>query len=75
MRIQSWASVLLVDDAVDSGETMAAVIDFLKRAKPELRIHTAVITTTMSDPLTPPEFTLYHETLVRFPWSMDARNG
>lgn len=74
-RVQSWASVLVVDDAVDSGETMAAVIDFLKRAKPGLCIHTAVITTTMRDPLVLPDFTLYHETLVRFPWSMDVRNG
>lgn len=64
----SWAKkILVVDDAVDSGNTMAAVCDLLNGKE----FATAAITVTTDTPKVQPDFTLYH-TLIRFPWSKDV---
>ena len=66
-------SVLLVDDAVDSGATMLRVAGALRRGNPEIELRTAVITVTTAAPLLRPDYTIYDDrTLIRFPWSMDA---
>ncbi len=66
-------SVLIVDDAVDSGVTMSVVVDAVKAAaRPGARIMTAAITVTTKNPVIRPDFCLYDDrTLVRFPWSRD----
>lgn len=64
--------VLVIDDAVDSGVTVKAVIDSIKRLNPEARMTTAVITQTTSNPLVKADYFIYNNrTLVRFPWSAD----
>ncbi len=65
--------ILVVDDAVDSGTTMLAVVAALRRAVPAARIHTAAITVTTPDPLIRPDTALYTDTLIRFPWARDYR--
>lgn len=66
--------ILLVDDAVDSGHTMLSVAEALRRCNPEAELRTAALTVTTSRPLVIPDFKLYNDnTLIRFPWSMDAR--
>lgn len=65
--------VLLVDDAVDSGATLAAITAQFKKQYPQLAVKTAVITVTADQPVYMPDFYLYHNlTLVRMPWSIDA---
>ena len=64
--------VLVVDDAVDSGNTMAAVVKALGQVAGTHKIKTAAVTVTMDNPAVVPDYTLYDNgTLIRFPWSLD----
>lgn len=66
--------VLLVDDSVDSGATLASVLAALRRALPDAECRSAVLTVTTGEPLVRPDYTLYdNRTLIRFPWSMDMK--
>jgi hypoxanthine phosphoribosyltransferase len=68
------ARVLVVDDAVDSGNTLATVLQTLRGVCPEaVELRTAVITVTLEDPAVVPDYALYRGVLCRFPWSFDAR--
>lgn len=69
------ARVLVVDDAVDSGVTLATVLQTLREVCPaSAELRTAVITVTQEDPVVSPDYALYRGVLCRFPWSFDARN-
>lgn len=66
--------LLVADDAVDSGVTLATVVNHLAAACPGgTEIRTAVITQTLEQPVMRPHYTLYQKTLCRFPWSFDAK--
>jgi hypoxanthine phosphoribosyltransferase len=68
-------NILIVDDSVDSGATLAAVVDMVKTiAGPGAAIKTAVITVTTAAPFVEPNFMLYRYVLCRFPWSLDFKN-
>lgn len=65
--------VLVTDDAVDSGVTLATVLDLLRQLSPSgTEIRSAAITQTLDKPKVAPDFVLYRNTLCRFPWSFDA---
>lgn len=69
------AMVLIVDDAIDRGATMAFVHKTVNAiANTEAVIKMAAITVTTVSPLIEPDFSLYRYVLCRFPWSLDARN-
>jgi hypoxanthine phosphoribosyltransferase len=69
-------SMLIVDDAVDSGTTLSVVLGAIRgRAPRGAAIRSAAITVTTERPLAWPDYTLYHRQLCRFPWSLDARTG
>lgn len=64
--------ILIVDDAVDSGETLRSVSNYInEKTSNQAKIFTAAITTTFIDPIQKPDFSLYYRTLCRFPWSDD----
>lgn len=66
--------VLVVDDAIDSGDTLFSVINSLKEVNPAARVRVAVVTVTTDHPRAEADFSIYHnKTLVRFPWSSDYR--
>lgn len=66
--------ILIVDDAVDSGNTMRHVVEELQSINPEAAINTAAITQTTSRPVINVDFALYrNNTLIRFPWSKDMK--
>jgi hypoxanthine phosphoribosyltransferase len=68
------ARVLIVDDAVDSGVTLATVLQTVRDVcPPEVEVRTAVITVTTEHPVVAPDYALYRGVLCRFPWSFDAR--
>ncbi len=69
--IQEKESVLIVDDAVDSGVTLLAVIEAVARVGKSANVRTAVLTVTRKRRLLTPDYYLYRD-LVRFPWSADA---
>jgi hypoxanthine phosphoribosyltransferase len=67
------ARVLVTDDAVDSGATLATVLELLRKlCPPGTEIRSAAITQTLDSPKVSPDFVLYRGTLCRFPWSFDA---
>jgi hypoxanthine phosphoribosyltransferase len=68
----SGSRVLVVDDAVDSGVTLATVLGLLRQTSAATEIRSAVITVTLDDPRVEPDFALYRGVLCRFPWSFDA---
>lgn len=71
-RIARSARILVVDDAVDSGTTLAAVVQHLS-ALGGAEIRTAVLAVTFPRPVILPDHALYRRgVLLRFPWSDDA---
>ena len=69
----SARDILVVDDAVDSGTTMRAVVQALRKANPAARIRTAAIVVTMPEPQIWPDTVLFTNVLIRFPWARDYR--
>lgn len=66
-------NILLVDDAIDSGATIAKLIGYINANYPGNIIKAAVITVTTASPIIDADFYLYHDnTLIRFPWAIDA---
>jgi hypoxanthine phosphoribosyltransferase len=65
-------SIVVVDDAVDSGTTLALVLDAVARRSPGAILRSAVITVTTEGPMVMPRYTLYRRQLCRFPWSLDG---
>ncbi|MCM1077579.1 MAG: hypothetical protein NC411_09500 [Bacteroides sp.] len=66
--------VLVVDDAVDSGVTMLAIVRSLRECGAGDAVLTAAVTVTTPRPAIVPDFALYrNRTLIRFPWSMDMK--
>jgi hypoxanthine phosphoribosyltransferase len=67
------AQILVVDDAVDTGATLAGILELLRVAAPKAAVRTAAIVTTTSRPLVEPDYSLYRHELCRFPWSLDFK--
>lgn len=66
--------VLLIDDAIDSGGTLQAVIAAMRQVNPNVEVTVAVITVTTSRPQVKANYAVYTDsTLVRFPWSVDYK--
>ncbi len=66
-------SILIVDDALDSGYSMKAAVDCLLQAgyrREQFRI--AVINTTLSGRIIEPDYVIFHNTEITFPWSGDS---
>jgi hypoxanthine phosphoribosyltransferase len=66
-------AVLVVDDAVDTGETLRAVTDFIRELSPGCRLRTAVLSVTAPDLRVAADHHLYSEVLLSGPWSLDER--
>ncbi len=65
-------SIVVVDDAVDTGTTLSLVLDAVSQRAPGGQVRSAVITVTTTRPWATPRYTLYRRQLCRFPWSLDA---
>lgn len=67
-------NLLVVDDAVDSGVTLASVVGSLRKRNPGADIRSAAITITTANPVMRPDFAVFDNMiLIRFPWSTDWR--
>lgn len=65
--------ILIVDDAVDTGLTLLAVVNFLKvHTNNKVKIVSLCATLTTENPTYRPDFYLFKNKLLRFPWSLDA---
>lgn len=67
-------AILVVDDALDTGHSMASVLDWLNAQgfKSE-NIKTAVLTTTGKIACFVADFSLLNQVICAFPWSYDSR--
>ena len=66
--------ILVIDDAIDSGDTLNAVIRAMADMNGRARFRVAVMTVTTSRPVVTPDYCLYsNHTLIRFPWSNDYK--
>lgn len=67
-------TILIIDDAIDSGDTLYAIVETLKKMNPNTSIRIAVMTQTTPRPRIHADLTIYkNRTLIRFPWSNDYR--
>lgn len=74
LAMEEAPAVLLIDDAIDSGDTLFSIIHSLKKMNPAVRVEVAVVTVTTPAPRVKADFTIYHDrVLVRFPWSSDYK--
>ncbi|RED48417.1 hypoxanthine phosphoribosyltransferase [Seonamhaeicola aphaedonensis] len=65
--------ILIIDDAIDTGKTMSIVKNNLSKIFPGTRIEIAVISWTLTGSIIKPDYYLYKEELVRFPWAKDYK--
>lgn len=74
LESRRYSKILIVDDAVDSGATLSAVLRVIESRYPGVGIKTAAITVTTDNPTVCPDYYLYkNSTLIRFPWSLDSK--
>ena len=66
-------SLLIVDDAVDTGTTLLAVKQTIQKINPDIKIITAVLTVTHKTPYIEPDHTLFRDVLLRCPWAEDYK--
>lgn len=71
--LRSARRVVIVDDTIDSGRTLRAAVDAVRKLNPEAAVRTAVLASTFKRPPVVADHCLYDRTLFTFPWSMDAR--
>jgi len=71
--LEKIKNILIVDDAIDTGKTMFVVKNCLDSKINNAEIKTAVISWTLEDSLVKPDYHLYKNVLVRFPWSKDYK--
>ena len=68
--------ILIIDDAVDSGATLASVRERIEALTDGLsHVKTAAIVVTSRDSIIKPDFFLYEYCLIRFPWSLDYKSN
>lgn len=67
-------NILLVDDAIDTGYSLKAVLDFLITKGYRRRdIKTAVLTTTQNNVICKADISLFDQVSFAFPWSYDSK--
>ena len=70
--LRPGARVLVVDDSLDSGATLASVITTLRSVlPPDVAVRTAAFTVLGPAPIVDADFFLYRRINCRFPWSYD----
>lgn len=72
-KIHNANSLLLIDDAIDTGSTILALKNIITTINPNIKIKVAVLTMTHSKPYIEPNFTLYKRVLLRCPWAEDYK--
>lgn len=73
--IKKADSLLLIDDAIDTGTTILAIKHVIKDLNPNIDIKIGVLTVTHKAPYIQPDYTLYRGVLLRCPWAEDYKGG
>lgn len=72
-KIKNATSLLLIDDAIDTGTTVLAIKNVIESLNPRIHIKVAVLTVTHNHPYIEPDYTNYRRTLLRCPWAEDYK--
>lgn len=73
INYSAYSKIMIVDDAVDSGYSLKHIIEFINQQVDQTtEIATLAVVVTQKEPVVKPNFYLYKEVLIRFPWSLDA---
>ena len=72
-KIKNATSLLLIDDAIDTGSTVLALKNVITSLNPDIHIKVAVLTVTHKHPFIEPDYTNYRRTLLRCPWAEDYK--
>ncbi len=74
LREEKTPNILIIDDAIDSGDTLFAIAETLRKVNSQTRLRIAVMTETTIKPRIRADYSLYrNKTLIRFPWSNDYK--
>jgi hypoxanthine phosphoribosyltransferase len=71
INLHDLKSIIIIDDAVDSGYSLKSVSDYIKSIT-SANVITTVYVTTQLEPVFSADFSYKNNVLVRFPWSKDA---
>lgn len=66
-------NILIIDDAIDTGKTMFIVKNHLIKEQPKAKIRIAVISWTIENSIVVPDYYLFKNSLIRYPWSKDYK--
>lgn len=73
---ESRPQILVIDDSIDSGDTLYAIVETLRKTNPHTAVCIAVITETTRNPRIRSNYAIYrNKTLIRFPWSNDYKKN
>lgn len=67
--------ILIVDDAIDSGRTLSTVLKAAKQVfskENNCEIRAAVLVATEKNSIIEPDYKVFSDILIRFPWSIDS---
>lgn len=68
-----YDKIVIVDDAVDSGVTLQKVNDYVQNlAVKTTEVKSLAVVITSNNAIVTPDFYLYKDVLIRFPWSLDG---
>ncbi|WP_313385339.1 phosphoribosyltransferase family protein [Chishuiella sp.] len=71
-----YDKILIVDDAVDSGATLKKVLEGInKYINSDINITTLSVVVTDTKASIIPDYYLYSDVLIRFPWSLDGQKS
>ena len=74
LKEKETPKILVIDDAIDSGDTLFAISNTFRKTNKNAIIRIAVMTETTSRPCIRADFSIYrNKTLIRFPWSNDYK--
>ncbi|WP_353165878.1 phosphoribosyltransferase family protein [Empedobacter brevis] len=69
-----YDKILVVDDAVDSGNSLRSVLEKIEQEIiiPKTNIISLTVVVTNKESVIVPDYYLYSDVLIRFPWSLDG---
>lgn len=72
LNLREYDKIIVVDDAVDSGYTLKNVIAKLEESYSNKKIYSLSVVVTDKKAIMLPDYYLYSDVLIRFPWSLDG---
>lgn len=71
--LKTSKSVLLIDDAIDTGSTILAIKNVIKEINAHIDVKVAVLTVTHEHPFIEPDFMIFGRVILRCPWAEDYK--